>query len=354
MSKKLFLIFFVFIIVGCASVSTNRSDKKDNPFGVLVFLPWNDDWNDYMYPPDKALRAMDLIKDSGIGWVRMDFSRTKIQPQNEEGYNFEDFDWLVHELRRRQIKIVGILGYSPGWAAADGKSWNSPPKDIGSFARYVAQTVKRYQGAVNDWEIWNEPNLSNYWQPQDDMVLYAQLLKASYQAAKSVNPDCRILNGGLVIQSPGDYEKFYAKGMNRFLDIFNVHLFVGATGVVNIDEKLVGNAENIHAVMAQFGDEHKPLWITEIGFPGVPETVKKAELKFRYKPGERQQAGLLTKAFRAVVESGKVDKIFWAFFQDTKNSFPDGADYLGLIRSDFTPKPSYEAYKELSKDLKWK
>jgi len=346
------IVLMISLIISCASVSTSHSAKKDNPFGVLVFLPWNDDWNHNMYPPQKALRAMDLIQEAGIGWVRMDFSRTKIQPEGEGEYDFADFDFLVKELDARGIRILGILGYSPPWAASDGTSWNSPPKDIESFKRYVFEVVSRYQKEITHWEIWNEPNLSNYWQPQDDLAGYSQLLEASYHAAKKANPGCKILNGGLAINSIEDYEHFYAKGLNRFFDIFNVHLFVGATGIADIDQQILNNADIIRVVMARHHDESKPLWITEIGFHGVPDAIRATDPKLKYKPGERQQAGLLTKTFKAPLESGKVDKIFWAFLQDTDGHFPDGADYLGLIRSDFSIKPSYEALKELIADYK--
>lgn len=341
------LLILLFFLGACHTAMFSKPSSVESPFGVLVFLPWNDDWNNNMYTKDKAVRAMDLIHEAGLKWVRMDFSRTKIEPDTEGVFEFGQSDWLTGKLRARNISIVGILGYSPDWAASSNAGWKSAPKDVESFARYVYATVKRYQGKVDYWEIWNEPNLASYWEPQDDMAGYLDLLKASYKAARAANPGCHILNGGLSIMNTGDVERFYEKGAKNYFDIFNVHLFVGATGVPDIGERLVKTSQDIRGIMAKYGDGQKQLWVTEIGFHGVPEDALVKNGILKYKPREGQQAALLTKAFSAAIKSGKIDKIFWAFFQDTQNHFSDGADYYGLIRGDFTRKPAYDAYKKL-------
>ena len=47
--------------------------NSNNPFGVLEFLHWNHDWNSYKYPSLKEIdRAVKLMKEAGIGWVRVD------------------------------------------------------------------------------------------------------------------------------------------------------------------------------------------------------------------------------------------------------------------------------------------
>ena len=57
---------------------------------------------------------------------------------------------------------------------------------------------------------------------------------------------------------------------------------------------------------------------------------------------------LLNESLSAILASGKVDRVFWAFFQDTGHFFNlKNIDYYGLVRSDFTKKPAYEALKRL-------
>jgi hypothetical protein len=45
-----------------------------------------------------------------------------------------------------------------------------------------------------------------------------------------------------------------------------------------------------------------------------------------------------------------IEKMFWAFYRDIDNMFPDGAGYMGLVRDDLSPKPAYFAYQKLIRD----
>ena len=45
---SIFLILLaIFLSVGVTM--TQAEEKKENPFGVLEFLPWNHSWNNYQY-----------------------------------------------------------------------------------------------------------------------------------------------------------------------------------------------------------------------------------------------------------------------------------------------------------------
>ena len=48
----------------------------------------------------------------------------------------------------------------------------------------------------------------------------------------------------------------------------------------------------------------------------------------------------------------QVEKIFWAFFRDTKKHWDNGVDYFGLVRWDYSAKSSFKAYKERFQEWK--
>jgi len=92
----------------------------DNPFGVLEFLHWNHSWNNYKYPSDRDLeRSISLMQKAGVGWVRLDFLWSDIEPR-EGKFDFAKYDGIVQLLKSRGIHVLGILHYSTDWASSCG------------------------------------------------------------------------------------------------------------------------------------------------------------------------------------------------------------------------------------------
>ncbi len=102
----------------------------------------------------------------------------------------------------------------------DGSDTPGPGKAINPanvWARFVDTAVSRYkpggliaqqQGwpagvGVTHWEMWNEPDLLNFW--DGTTADYARLLKVGYLAAKNADPNAQIIFGGLaVVYNPYD------------------------------------------------------------------------------------------------------------------------------------------------------
>lgn len=56
--------------------------NMQSAFGVLEFLHWNHPWNNYKYSCKKDLeKAVSLMQEAGIGWLRMDFLWEDIEPK---------------------------------------------------------------------------------------------------------------------------------------------------------------------------------------------------------------------------------------------------------------------------------
>ena len=55
-----------------------------------------------------------------------------------------------------------------------------PPDSPAPFARFAAALARRYRNQVHLLEVWNEENLGwRFWEPHEDPVAYAALLKAT-------------------------------------------------------------------------------------------------------------------------------------------------------------------------------
>jgi len=314
-----------------------------SPFGVLEFLHWDFDWANYKYASVEDMeKSIKLMKEAGVAWVRMDFLWQDIEPQDEQ-FDFAKYDKIVELVYKNGIQILGLFNYNTGWAAANGK-WNCPPKDNKLFADYAVRVIGRYKDKIKYWEVWNEPDSTIYWSAQDGLKSYCALLKEVYIAAKKEDPDCLILNGGLA-EGVSSINQLYDNGDKDYFDILNIHIFY--TPQDNNAIKGVLNYPKIaYKIMLRNGDGHKKIWVTEIGCPGVGKDIKTGNWWLGQNPTEEEQAQWVKEIYTELLKDKNIEKVFWAFFRDCKEHWENGIDYFGLIRWDFSKKPSFEAYKK--------
>lgn len=318
-----------------------------NPFGVLAFLHWNHPWNSYKYNEKNLGRAVRLIKEAGIRYVRFDFLWEDIEPYPGE-FHFSKYDYIVNLFTENQIRILGILNYSTSWAAP---AWNHPPENLEDFTNYASVVINRYKDKIKYWEVWNEPDSYFYWTLRDDMKTYTELLKLTYRTAKGIDPSCKILLGGLTNQGIYALKSIYRNGGKDYFDIVNIHPFTNP---------LYGNrlksvriiCKNLKPLMAQFNDAGKKIWFTEIGTPGVKKPDKTNNWWEGRSPTQHEQANWVKEIYTELIKLEDVEKIFWAYLRDNKEHFKSGVDYFGLIRWDFSKKPAYKAYHKCTRSFK--
>ena len=203
------------------------------------------------------------MKTAGIRMVRMDFLWADIEPEKGR-FDFPKYDRIVKILRDRDIGILGILEYNPTWR---GGAFNDAP-DQALYILYARQVVRHFKKDVMYWEIWNEPDHQTYWQPQDDMTAYSALLAAVTPAIKEEDPTAKVVMGGLAQNYPFKLRSVYKKAGKDSFDIVNLHPFENPL-MPNRGATLKGIVTSVHKVMDEFGDNAKPIWLSEVGCPGV-------------------------------------------------------------------------------------
>jgi xylan 1,4-beta-xylosidase len=88
------------------------------------------------------------------------------------------------------------MGRDVGREVYELNKWKLPPKDYQKWENLVETFVnhlyQRYGEQVLNWyfEVWNEPNLTNYW--LGSFEDYCQLYDYSVHAVKKVNPNLKI------------------------------------------------------------------------------------------------------------------------------------------------------------------
>jgi len=133
------------------------------------------------------------------------------QPANPDdpAYNWTVIDAAVDRLQRAGIKPILMLdGPPPLWGSGNPVHGNPRyrPSATG-FANFAAAAAQRYGASVDDYILWNEPNLPLWIQPQAQCGkhhctpvspgVYREMVRAAYPAIHAVDPVARVLIGAL-------------------------------------------------------------------------------------------------------------------------------------------------------------
>jgi hypothetical protein len=319
---------------------------------------------------------LQMAYDAGSRWDRFDFSWPTIEPSNNS-WNFGPHDTLANDLDAAGINMVGILLWTPNWAATqsdagpDGRSldqrpfgWyapvprdpaldqivlsaaSSPPQGLdlawddpnNHWGNYVYTVVSRYGDRVKYWEMWNEPEWDYFW--TGTSTQYKQLLKVGYQATKAACPDCTVLFGGLHYWANQDYYWWVlsqlhsdpgAASNNHFFDVMSVHMYSRSENAYSV-------ITSIRARMANYGVDDHPIWLTETGVP-VWGDAPAYNPKYDYAATQDEAAAYVIQSYANAWAAG-VERYF--FFRTNDQ---DMTEYFGLIRNDKSLRPSYTAYQ---------
>lgn len=274
-----------------------------------------------------------------------------------------DYDWyqpdrIVKHAENQGLRVIARLGLVPAWARAEIETatLNYLPEDeFESFANFVGAFVERYQGRVDHIIIWNEPNLDFEWGGRTpDPAAYTELLRLSYQAAKSANPDVVVMLAGLAptLARPGeggwhdlDYlRRLYEAGAADYFDALAVHNYPFNRPPVAPPAEDVLNfrrVELIREIMVTYGDVDKPVYITETGWNDSPRYT------YGVRPGERIAYTLEMYEFTQQTYPWLESICLWHFRlpAPTNNYY----DYFTYVSTDFQLKPIYEALQSYAR-----
>jgi hypothetical protein len=322
-------------------------DSRDSssPYGVLDFPQWNHEWNNYFYDTQEKLeRAATMMEEAGVRWLRMDFLWADVEPEQGH-FDFERYDRIVETLTKHHIRVLGILEYNPLWRPVN---WNNAP-DPATYLLYVGSVVHHFKDRVKYWEVWNEPDQKTYWDPQDDLKAYSELLRAAYPVIKREDATAQVLAGAASDYIARALNSLYKQAGRDSFDIVNVHPFVDQPASANALNSLLTIYKDVRTVMGKYDDSNKPIWFTEIGSPGVGPNGPKDGWWGGVPPTEGQQAKWLEIVYRNSLQWKGVQKVFWAFFRETDHHFNNAIDTFGLVHTDFSSKPAYVAYQNIAK-----
>src|SRR5262249_49716940 len=97
------------------------------------------------------------------------------------------------------------------------------PADLNDWRLFVHTLAQRLQGRVTSWEVWNEPDITVFWQssPED----FTQLALVAASALREVDPESRIvLDAGDRVTPYGlNFRDVLRGGAGSVFDVFGYH-----------------------------------------------------------------------------------------------------------------------------------
>jgi hypothetical protein len=296
---------------------------------------------------------MDLLQAAHVGWIRFDINWNTIQNAGPTSYNWTSADNVVKSASAHGMQVLGTIQYTPPWARPPGTPSATPPSDLSNYATFAHAAVQHYAAlGVHAYEIWNEPNVVQFWSTGPSASAYTQMLKLAYAAIKSADASATVVSAGL---SPyGSYgssdsghvnpvtflQQMYAAGAKGFMDAVGWHPYAYPYGIQTETwsawTQMSGTSPSARSIMSANGDGAKQIWPTEFGEPTGTNTRAVSEAV---------QAQYVTDAYAALKGMTWAGPGFVYCGLDSGTDLTNVEDNFGLIRHDWTLKPSYAAYK---------
>ena len=248
-------------------------------YGIHAFLWWS-----------APQREWDLenVRMMNFHYVKQSFAWSDIQPEPEM------FDWVladavVNEVQYRRRGLVARIDSPPDWAVQTPDNIENPPYNLDAFAAYCGALAERYQGKIEAYQVWNEPNLQREWAGYvPNATAYVKMLAACGTAIRAVDENAIIISAGLSPTGSRDVsalpdEEFlweiYAAGGSPYFDVLGLHapgyaLPPEATaedaaeyyGATTMRWARFRHVEDMRAIMVANGDADKQIAIMEMGW----------------------------------------------------------------------------------------
>lgn len=312
-------------------------------------------------------RDLNGLARAGIHSDRFMLNWGSVQRRSPDSYNWWGPDRQIGALASHGIRAVPVLWGNPGWVYGsparppldrprDALAWRNLLKAAaaryGPDGTYWTTRYRHQYGPeatplpIVSWQIWNEPNLGKFFAPYPSPSRYAQLLRISHDAIKTVDPNAQIVLAGM--PGYGDVTAWHflsslyaVPGIARYFDAAALHPYAKDLGHYK------RQIQRFRTVIKNHHDAGTPLWISEIAWGSAPPD------RFGINKGPAGQAQLLRGAFRLLLSHRavwNVQRVFWYHWRDPRRSQANCSfcASAGLVTFNHVMKPAYSAFASFS------
>jgi hypothetical protein len=335
----------------------------------------------------------------GARWIRIEFHADPGSAAGPGAIDYTKYDAFIRGIAPRHgLKVLALLN-SGIVTDSDPYFWlprledpadgaGADPSDLSNnyirvFSARAREIAARYGSAIAAYEVFNEPNVNTHklilfqgTAQEIDSERFATLATNTAIAIKQVQPRAPVILGGLLHGAP--VEKPYRIPSDYLAEVYaapRVQWFfetqpLGPEQPFPWDgvalhpydlspESIETHVREMKARMADSGDFHNRVWITEIGMQAEPAPIRVHWLMEPTLQEEQQAEYLLQVYSRLLALPDLVERVFWFKYEDFRE---DGLPRnWGLVRlretaagyydPDVIPyprKPAYSVYQRLA------
>src|SRR5581483_4480805 len=357
--------------VESAGISARRIvadvDHISGPVDRFFDFSVGSDYPGTLIRPDSQAQLRMAADELGFRYVRFhaifhDALGTVQVKNGKTAYDWSGIDQLYDDLLARHIRPFVELSFTPKALATSNQSifyWSgntSHPNLAGwhdlvaAFIRHVEERYGREE--VHSWyfEVWNEPNLSGFWEGADQQA-YFQLYDVTSGTIKAIDPALRV--GGPATAGAAWIPEFlaHAKQSGVAVDFVTTHTygvdggFLDANGKSDVmlspsPDAILGDVRRVRHQIAASPFPHLPLYITEWSTSYTPvDPVHDSYISAAYILAKLKACGGLAQGMS-----------YWTYSDLFEEAGPPPAAFyggFGLTTRDGIPKPAFFAYKYL-------
>lgn len=292
----------------------------------------------------------------GVGWTRIIFQWAEVQAGGPESWTPKVSDAEIDAQLAAGREVVGLLIGIPDWARDERRLprglWFAVDDPENSWAAFVRQVVLRYNGRINHWIIWNEPDIaaSEIAHTWDGSVAdFAQLQRVAYLTAKAANPTAVIHLAAFTYWADvyAGKQQYMARLLdelladpaaaahNAYFDVATAHLYFQPAQIYDL-------LLLFQEILRQRGLT-QPIWLVETNAPPVDDPTWPVRAHHLYVT-QTEQAAFVPQGVAAALAAG-AQRISLYKLQDTPDDRAANPEPFGLLRLNGQRRPAFATYR---------
>jgi hypothetical protein len=287
----------------------------------------------------------------GASWTRVEFNWAETQPNGSGEWLPQVSDAQINGEVNAGRLVTGLLIGIPGWAL-DEKGlprglWLPHDDPNNTWGVFVRDAVGRYQGRIDHWIIWNEPDISagavaHTWNGTERDLF--QLQRTAYLAAKQTNPNAVIhLAAFTHFWDPGYFGRFLdevvadpgAADHNYYFDVATAHLYFQPGTIYDLIQVFYGTMGG-HGMW-------KPVWLVESNAPPIDDPEWPVP-NWTFAVSLDEQAAFMPQMLAASLAAG-AQRIAVFKLKDTPTDQAANPEPFGLISMNGRRRPAFSTYQ---------
>ena len=286
--------------------------------------------------------AMDIMAEIRPKYIRIDhlYDYYDVLNFDDEGnavYDFSQLDRIINAILDAGAEPLMSLSYTPPVLAQ--QTVYAPPIDLTAWEALVYETVKYYNVErglnIQYWEVWNEPNLSHFWNGtiQDYLDLYTATAKGIKRADPSAwvgGPATASITTTTLPVFPRSNEETWFLSLIRHIQENNIPLDFVSWHFYSPTPQLYIQNIHIHEEWLSQLDPSPPMLLTEWNYTAGKSSAMDTGQSVAY--------------LAQTLSTLSLSNLEQAFYFEPIDGGEDWINSWGLIRADGTRKASFYAF----------